>query len=216
MKIHNVEQNTDEWYALRSKVFVTASEMSNLITSEGKPSKSADDYACERAANMIAGKPLESWGGNAATQRGHELEPEARSLYEFEYDCDVEQVGFVTQDDLSVGCSPDGLVGQDGMVQIKCLYGKGHMKNILDLGKKSPSTGLSKVVIPYFVQVQCEMWVAEREWNDLWFYHPDLRSFRIRVERDDNFIKCMESEVSGFKSKVNDAVLAYNGAFGIK
>ncbi|QDP66009.1 MAG: putative exonuclease [Prokaryotic dsDNA virus sp.] len=209
MKIHNVEQNTDEWYALRSKV-ATASEMSNIITTQGKPSASAKKYAYDKASSIIAGKPLDKWEGNRWTDRGHELEEEARSLYEFEFDCDVQLIGFITNDEMTAGCSPDGLVGDDGMMQIKCLKNDNHMKVLLE------SYVTQKVPTDYFTQCQCEMWVAERKWNDLWFYHPDLRSFRIRVERDDEFIKCMESEVSGFKSKVNDAVLAYNGAFGIK
>jgi hypothetical protein len=189
MKIHNVEQGTDEWLALRAGK-PTASEFSKLITSKGEPSKSMPTYAAGLAAEKFAGKPLSSFNGNVWTDRGTELEPAARDLYAFTHNCEVDQVGFITDDAEQYGCSPDGLVGNDGMAEYKCQKTENHIKTLLYYKKykKCPSD--------YVQQTQGQLLLAEREWDDLVFYHPDLPMLVIRQERDEEFIKKLQNQLA--------------------
>ncbi len=80
MIIHPVEQNTDDWVKLRAGL-PTASSFKSIITSQGLPSKSLPTYAAKLAADKYAGEPLDSFEGNVWTERGHELESDARDLY---------------------------------------------------------------------------------------------------------------------------------------
>jgi len=179
--IHEVEQNTPEWFALRLGI-PTASVFSKLLTSKGEPSKSADDYAAGLAADLRAGEETEKWEGNQWTERGHEIEIAARAWYSLEYDADIRQVGFVTDDNLRYGCSPDGMLGDDGLIEIKSLMGKNHVKAVAYFSKyKKPPP-------EYIAQVQGQMLVCERDWCDLVFHHPLVRpTLVIRIKSDAGF-----------------------------
>lgn len=179
MKIHECEQGTDEWLKLRSGI-PTASSAKDLITTKPDLSKSISRYAEELAADSYAGQPVDAWSGNAFTERGHELEPEARSWYEFERSVDVESIGFCTDDLVRYGCSPDGLVGDDGLLEIKCAPKK-HTTNLLYAHKnKKPPTD-------YLAQCHMQMLVTDRSWCDLLMYHPLLPKVVIRIDRDPVF-----------------------------
>ena len=180
MKIYDVEQRGAEWIALRVGL-PTASDFAKIITSTGEPSKSASGYALTLAAELFAGKPLDSWEGNAWTERGRELEEAAISLYKFMNDADVAPVGFVTDDAGAMGCSPDGFVGNDGLIEVKCLKAENHVKAILYYqrhGKCPPD---------YIQQTQGQMMICGRKWCDVVFYHPDLPLLSIRQNRDAAF-----------------------------
>ena len=127
MIVHNVEQGTPEWFALRAGK-PTASEFSKLITSTGEPSKSMAGYAITLAGEMYAGKPLDAWEGNAYTERGKILEADARRAYAFLNDVEPETVGFVSNDAVQYGCSPDSLINREGILEIKCLKAENHIK----------------------------------------------------------------------------------------
>jgi hypothetical protein len=177
MLIHDCEQRSDEWYSLRAGK-PTASAFSNIITSKGAVSKSLPGYALTLAGEVFAGKPLDSFEGTAWTARGTELESHAASAYEFVHDVEVVPVGFVTDDDQQYGCSPDGLIGDDGMIEIKCLKAENHIAAILRWrkdGEPDPK---------YLQQVQGQMWICGRQWCDLVFYHPDLPALTIRQAPD--------------------------------
>lgn len=177
MILHDVEQRSPEWYAIRLGV-PTASEFSKLITSKGAPSKSAEPYALKLAAEVYAGKPVDTFEGTAWTERGRELEDQALAYYEFMTDEPVLQVGFATDDHNLSGCSPDGLVGDDGMVEIKCLKAENHIKTILYHQKHD------RCPPDYVQQTQGQLMVCERSWCDLVFYHPDLPHLTIRQTPD--------------------------------
>ena len=128
MIIHNVTQGTDEWFAIRCGI-PTTSAFSSMVTSTGNMSKSIDDYAITLAADLFAGKSLDEFQGNHYTERGIALEPEARNFYEVQKNIDVQEVGFITDDLHTWGCSPDGLVSDGlGMLEIKCQIPKNHIK----------------------------------------------------------------------------------------
>ena len=163
MRIHDAEQGSDEWFRLRAGL-PTASEASKLITSAGAESKSMSDYAEILAGAKFAGRPLDQWGGNKHTERGHELEPDARQAYAFVCDQNVKQVGFCTDDMEQYGASPDGMCGDDGLVEIKCLSAKYHIKALMYYKKHN------RAPTDYIAQCQMQMVVCERQWCDLTYW----------------------------------------------
>ena len=175
MIIHDVEQNSEEWLKLRSGM-PTASCFSKLVTSKGEPSKSMQGYAQTLAGELYAGHPLDSWQGNIYTDRGHELEDEAALAYEMRGP-EVNTIGFVTDNDCMYGCSPDRTVGDDGLIEIKCLP-KAHISVLMHFDKHG------KVPSDYVVQPQGQMLVTGRAWCDLVFYQPDLPMLVVRQEPD--------------------------------
>jgi len=195
MKIHNVPQNTPEWDALRASK-PTASCGSLLVTSKGQPSKSMEKYAITLAEEMFAGKPLDSWNGNNYTDYGHETEDQAISAYELCTGQDVTRVGFVTDDLEQWGCSPDGFVGEDGMVEIKCLP-KEHTPTLLKY-KKNETTPSDKIVQPQF-----QMMVCERKWCDLVFYRPSLPMLIIRQFPDPTIVDGLKSQLKSVLAERN-------------
>lgn len=196
MIIHNVEQGTDEWLLLRAGL-ATASNASKLITSTGAPSKSMAKYAVTLANDKYAGKPVDPFGGNMHTDRGTELEPQARAWYDLQRDTEAVQVGFITDDLLRYGCSPDSLIGDEGMNEIKCLKGENHTEALMYVRKhnKCPSA--------YIPQVQMQMLVADRAWCDSVFYHPDLPSFIIRNYPDDKIFEALRSQLIAVEAERN-------------
>lgn len=173
MKIHDCEQRSPDWYALRLGR-PTASEFAKLVTSKGERSKSADTYALTLAAELYAGAPVDPWEGNAWTERGREMEAKAMAFYEFMRDAPIRRVGFVTDEAGTMGCSPDGLVGDDGLAEVKCLKAENHVKAILYFQEHG------RCQTDYVQQSQGQMMICERKWCDLVFFHPTLPLLVVR------------------------------------
>lgn len=188
MIIHECEQGSDAWFAVRSGK-PTASCFDKLITSAGEPSKSLGGYAITLAGELYAGKPLDAWEGNAYTERGKLLEDEARKMYAFLHDVEPEIIGFVTDDETRYGCSPDSLIKNDGMLEIKCLKAENHIKAILYYRKHK------KCQPDYMQQTQGQIFVCERTWCDLHFYHPYLPNLTIRQERNESLILALSEQI---------------------
>jgi len=188
MIIHNVEQGTDEWLRLRAGK-PTASEFSKLITSTGAASKSMPGYAEQLGGELFAGQPLDAWEGNKYTDRGHEIEEEAALWYDIVKGITTDKVGFVTDDNEQYGCSPDRLVSDTGLLEIKC-YPKLHIEAIryCNKNKKMPAKNVA--------QTQGQMFICEREWCDLLFYHPVLPKVIIRVFPDKEIIAGLKAQLS--------------------
>ena len=184
MKILEAEQGTQEWLDARLGR-PSASQFYKLITTSGKPSASADDYISEMIAERITGES-EPIYVNEWMQRGTELEPEARATYEFIHGVDVQEVGFILDDSGEFGCSPDGLVGDDGGVEFKCPAPKNHI------------AWSRKGVCPskHYAQVQGCLYITGREWWDFMSYHPDMKPFIVRVERNEEFIEKLAEQIS--------------------
>jgi hypothetical protein len=128
MKFHNVEQNSDEWFALRLGK-CTASNFQTIMANEGKAfGEPAKKYALQLALEQITGKKSGVSFSNAHTERGHEQEPIARELYESTYFCDVSNGGFF--DCGSYGDSPDGLIGDVGIIEIKSVISTTHFETL--------------------------------------------------------------------------------------
>jgi hypothetical protein len=184
---HSCEQNTPEWDKLRASM-PTASAFSKLITSTGAPSTSMKKYAEQLAGEKFAGKSLDAWEGNQYTERGHEVEPEAVLAYEMMMDVDTEKVGFVTDDLMQWGCSPDREVGKPGLLEIKCLP-KLHIEAI----RYIKATG--KIPPKFVQQTQGQLFVTGKEWCDLFLYHADLPTKIVRVYPDPKIIAGLEKQL---------------------
>lgn len=187
MIIVDCEQGSEEWFEARRGI-PTASNFSKIITSTGKPSTSANGYMNKLLAEWLMNKPLDSFKSEWM-DRGNELEPEARNSYEFDRDIDVQKVGLVYKDDRKlISASPDGIIGENGGLEIKCPSPGIHVEYLL--ANKIPSI--------YFPQVMGNLWVCEREWWDFYSHNPDMEPLIIRVERDEKYIKSLEGAVEKF------------------
>jgi hypothetical protein len=195
---YRVEQNTEEWYELR-KGIPTASSASKLVSNGGKLSEQITDYGHKMAAE-IAGARIEGYT-SASMQRGHDLEPEARAQYAFEKATVDHSVGIIKNDEQTFGYSPDGLVGDDGLIEIKCLEIKGYMKALI--GKKTPTD--------YIAQCQSALWITGRKWIDLVIYMPGLKLLTFRILPDKAFHAMLASQVAKVISIRNDALVNHLG-----
>jgi len=193
-------QGTDEWMLDRTAV-PSASKFDKVFTatgnkvSSGNKASSATAYLNELVAEYFIGEK-EQIKQNEWMAIGIEREAEARQAYEFVNEVSTMEVGFCFKDDRKlVGMSPDGLVGDSGLLEIKCPKASTHIGYLL--GGKLPTT--------YYQQVHGQLWVAgDREWCDFVSYYPGLPMFQIRVERDP---KVMEM-IAGHMDKFIDEMLA--------
>lgn len=187
-----IVQGSPEWHALRVGR-VTASRVADVIakTKTGYGASRAN-YMAELIAERLTGIPADKFT-NAAMQHGTEYEPEARTAYEFYSDVDVEQAAFVLHPKFFLsGASPDGLVGTDGLVEIKCPSVATHLDTLLNCA------------IPgkYTTQMMWQMACTGRKWCDFVSYDPrmpeHMRIWIKRIERNDDVIAALEKEVSEF------------------
>lgn len=193
MKIHDVVQGTPEWYAVRCGL-VTASCFSDVMA--GGAGKVRDLYMRKLAGEIITGDVQEKFS-NSHMEHGNAVEDEARKMYQMLANTDVTQVGFIETNHgkYRVGCSPDGLVGDVGMVEIK-RQGP-HL--LIDRMRN----GAGDTHMP---QLQGSMWIAEREWIDLVCYYPKMPLWRQRVRRDNNYIERLKVGITAFCEELDQLV----------
>jgi len=189
MIIHGMDQGSIDWTEIRRGI-PTASEFKKLVTSTGAPSKSMREYAMVLAADLYADKALDRFEGNQYTERGILLESDAKTTYEFMRDMEVGTVGFVTDDAGLYGCSPDGLVDDNGLVEFKCQIAKKHVETLLYYRKHE------KCPTDFVAQTQGQMYICEREWCDLVFYHPDLPMLIIRQTPDKKVVDTLKDQLA--------------------
>ena len=162
MEWHNVDQNSDEWFEMRAGL-ITGSKLGTVMANYGKAfSDTAKKYAVNIAIEQITGRAISSGYSNAHMERGHEQEPIARMLYEQETFCDVTNGGFF--EDGEVGLSLDGLVGNDGAIEIKSVIASTHYATI-KRQKVDPS---------YKWQVLGNLMLSARDWIDFVSYCADF------------------------------------------
>ena len=198
MIILDMEQGSDEWLAARLGR-PSASMFSKLITTKGKPSTQAGGYINKLAGERLSGES-EAFYTNEHMVRGTELEPEAREAYEFISGNNVLEVGFVVDPSFEYGCSPDGLIGTDGGIEIKCPAATTMMKYYQDS---------EELVKAYYQQIQGCMWVTKRDWWDAFAYHPKMKHVLVRVPRDDTFIAKLAVEVEAAVIEIKNQVEKY-------
>lgn len=203
MKVITAEQGSSEWLAARAGK-VTASMISNVLA---KPETAAfRDYQAQIVAELLTGKPQGSDFTNAAMEFGTENEPFARSAYEVSRGIMVDEVGLVLHPTIDrAGASPDGLVGSDGLVEIKCPKVATHLAYIC----------AGVVPTKYKNQMLFQMICAERAWCDFVSFRPDLpehlQLFVIRFQRDETKIKELTIAVNAFLAQVDEMLTKLKG-----
>ncbi len=195
MQILSCVQGSNEWLNARRGI-ATASNFSKVVTSKGETSKQLNDYAFQLASEVVTDIQDDSFK-SADMQRGNDLEPEARDAYQQETLTTVDEIGFVLCG--FYGYSPDGFIGDDGLIEIKCPAQKTHAKYLYD----------NKLPTAYKPQVQGGMFATKRKWCDFISYHPgfefDKRLFIIRVYRDEEFIEALHQgliKLNNLKNKI--------------
>ena len=156
-----------------------------------KPSAQAEGYMHKLLAEWYFGAPLEdpeTQYQSAWMERGQALEDQAVKSYEFETGREAEKVGFISTDDGMIGCSPDRLVGDDGILEIKCPSPAIHMGYML---KRSVDSD-------YWAQIQGQMLIAGRAWVDIESYCPPFPTVIIRVPRDDQYASLLVVQLAEF------------------
>lgn len=197
----NIEQEGQDWRLARAGKF-TASRASDLMAkTKTGPSASRGNLIALLAVERITGQPVETYQ-NAAMQRGIETEAEARDAYSFALGVAVEEAGFIPHPDHgNVGCSPDGLVGHEGLVEIKCPASMAKHLDALRTGAHAKE---------YRWQLQHQLWVTGRKWVDAVSYDPrfpeGLQIARVRVERDEEAIAELAAEVKKAEVEVQAVV----------
>jgi hypothetical protein len=184
MRIINHEQGTQEWLTSRLGC-PSGSGFDKIITASGKPSTQSESYINQLIAELMTGETTYVKVTDAM-QRGTELEPMARKFYELASGNSVMEVGFCKHDTLECGVSPDGLVGDEGGLEIKCPSPSWHCAYLR----------AGKVPTKYIQQVQGCMWITGRQWWDFVSYHETMPALIVRVERDDDFISLLAEEVA--------------------
>lgn len=204
-----MEQRTDEWFAARLGK-VTASRIADVMAkTKTGPSASRTNYMAELIVERLTGKAGDSYQ-NAAMIWGTNTEPLARAAYEAHRGVLVEETGFVPHPSGAMtGASPDGLVGDDGLVEIKCPNTATHIDTLMS--DDAPPK--------YFAQMQWQMACTGRAWCDFVSFDPrmpeEMQLFVVRVERDDTWIIMAEEAVQAFLSELDEMVSKlkekYNG-----
>jgi putative phage-type endonuclease len=200
-----MEQRTDEWFAARLGK-VTASKVSDVVAkTKSGYGATRSTYMTDLAIERLTGNPTEFYA-NAAMQWGTDVEPQARAAYEFLNDAVVVEEGFIEHPSIPMsGASPDGMVNDEGMLEIKCPMSKTHYATLLS----------GKIAKKYIDQMQWQMACAGRQWCDFVSFDPrmpeGLDFFCKRVDRDDEYIGELETEVSKFLEELNEQVTKLEG-----
>lgn len=195
-----MEQRTDEWFAARLGK-VTASRVADVIaTTKTGYSASRANYMAQLVVERMTGKQTESYT-NAAMEWGTNTEPLARAAYEAEKGLLVDEIGLVDHPSIPMsGASPDGLVGNDGLIEIKCPNTATHIENLL-------SKSVDK---KYITQMQWQMACTGRKWCDFVSFDPrmgeGLQMVVIRVDRDEDYIQMLETEIKKFLGEVESKI----------
>jgi len=191
-----VDQGSAEWFSMRLGK-VTASRIADVMAkTKTGPSASRNNYLMELLCQRLTGRRDDGFT-SAAMQRGIDLEPLARAAYEISCDVMVQEASFVIHPQVDqLGASPDGLVGSDGLIEIKCPNTAQHIACIQS-GLHDPK---------YYPQMQCQMACTGRDWCDFVSFDdrlPEpLQLFVCRVERSEAFIGAIMADVLAFLAEL--------------
>lgn len=187
MIIHDVIQGTPEWYQVKAGI-PSSSDFDKILTMTGQKSTQADGYSDKLVAEIMLGRPVVTFEKTSWMLRGSEMEAEAVRAYEFQKDVEALPVGFITNDEGTLGCSPDRLVGKGGL-EIKCPSEHIHVKYLLNP---------QKLVKEYHVQNQGQYHVAELEFVDLMSYTPELPPVIVTVPLQRDYQDLLGSALKDF------------------
>lgn len=194
--VHGVKQGTDAWFAVR-RGLATASDFDKILTDELKPrtGQMPQSYCYLKAAEIVTGYIAEQ-GGSWATEQGSLLESEAIPFLELMWERKIERPGFITDDAMRLGCSPDGMLGADEGLEIKCPQAPAHIQYLME-------GGLPKCYAP---QVHGSLYVTGfKAWTFV-SYSRKLPPLIVRVERDEAIMATIGAALATWIGKL-DAVL---------
>jgi len=198
-----IEQRTEAWHLQRLGK-VTASRVADVIAkTKSGPSASRENYATQLVLERLTNSVGDAYS-NAAMQWGTETEPSARNAYELKMSTFVKEVGFIDHPTIDMsGASPDGFVGEDGLVEIKCPNSSTHIDTLVS----------QKVPSKYIPQMQWQMACTGRKWCDFISYDPrmpeNLQLFVKRIEFEAQYVKMLELEITEFLEEVNQKVITF-------
>ena len=177
-----IEQRTEAWFLSRLGK-VTASRVADVIAkTKSGPSASRENYATQLVLERLTNSVGEAYS-NAAMQWGTDQEPNARNVYELKMSTFVKEVGFIDHPTIDMsGASPDGFVGEDGLVEIKCPNSSTHIDTLVS----------QKVPAKYLPQMQWQMACTGRKWCDFVSFDPrmpeNLQLFVKRIEFEAQYV----------------------------
>lgn len=195
MIIHPAQQHSLEWLTARAGV-ITASEINNILTPtfKARDGEMRHTYMCKKLAEKWTGSPLPGFSSIDA-EFGNILEDEGIPCFSLETGLDVERVGLCLRDDGRVAASPDGLIGEDGGIELKAPRQETHIKYLL-------AGGVPK---DYIVQVHSALYVTGRPWWKFVSYARRLPLLIVTVERDEEIIQKIEDALEPFLSDFDAA-----------
>ena len=191
---HDVAQYSEAYDRLKLGV-PTSSNFHKIITPQGKPSKQWREYACVLIAERLLQQKIEFYN-SPAMERGVIVEAEAADWYEFDQDVITQRIGFITDDDHTMGCSPDRLVGEDGLLEIKAPLPHTQIEYWIS----------GKVHERFWPQLQGQLYITQRSWVDIVCWHDVLPKLVMRVEPDEKFINALDHELQIFNCFVEGVV----------
>lgn len=196
MQIHLCEQGSEQWHAVK-KGKMSASHAQEIASAGA----GLTSYIYELMAEVYSSAPRESYT-NEDMDRGVQLEADARSLYELERGVKVDTVGFIEVSE-HVGCSPDGLVGEDGLVEIKSHNDAKHLRLLVE--------GADGIESKYIWQMQMQMMLTNRKWADYVAFNPNFRETLIiyRIEADPKAHEKLQAGLAKGEEMINNIKTAY-------
>lgn len=196
----DVEQGSEAWIRARMGL-PTASRFNDVIAKKGPRGgipKGRETYLWKLAGEILTGEPMDGYT-NAHMDRGHEREAEARDLYAFLKDVEPKQVGFIRNN--NCGCSPDGLIGSDGLLEIKDALAHIQIERLLK-GSLPPE---------HVAQCQGALMVSQRHYLDFMSHCRGLPPLIVRVHRDEKFISGLKIDISDFCDELAELVERVRG-----
>lgn len=186
MIVHNCSQRSEEWHKLRLGKFGSTDAYTVSVNGKG-----LDTLCFSKVAEILIGRVQDGYT-NEDIERGIELEDSARLLYELKTRNTAESVGYIQHSEY-VGGSPDGLVGKDGLIEIKCPSDRVFIQFLYD----------GKIDLKYFYQMQHLMFITNRKWCDYVLYNENLNQIKIvRVERDEEAIEKIKIGLESGERKI--------------
>ena len=199
--VDDIEQGSSEWLAAKLGK-ISASRMKELMTNGrgGTTSKTAETYMMDLIAERLTGES-KPFFENDAMRHGTETEPQARAMFELDTGLDVREVAFIEHDDYTL-VSPDGLIGDDGLIEIKCPNTSTQIKRALS----------DDYAADYKDQIQMQLWVSNRKYCYFLSFDPRLDCaagyLLQKVERDEEYILKMTEKTLAFVNKMNELLFA--------
>lgn len=197
--VFNCEQGTASWFACRAGI-PTASEFHTVMAKGrgGGDSITRRKYMLTLLGERLTGEVADGYT-NVHMERGKVMEDEARDLFAFQADVEPQRVGFVRDDELRAGASPDSLIGDDGLLEIKTKLP--HLQLEALLSGDLPSE--------HKAQVQGQLLITGRQWAEFVSYWPKLPLFRLRVERDEAYMATLRQALADFNGELDALTLRF-------